>query len=48
MFKNNLLCKQSSFEELPEKNSSVSIHERNIQILAADVYKISKVCHLLR
>ena len=34
--------KQSSFEELLEKNSSVSIHERNIQILATEMYKVSK------
>ena len=34
--------KQSSFEELLEKDSSVSIHERNIEILAAEMYKVSK------
>ena len=34
--------KQSSFEELLEKHSSVSIHERNIQILPAETYKVSK------
>ena len=34
--------KQSSFEELLEKNSSVSIHQRNIQILAIEMYKVSK------
>ena len=34
--------KQSSFEELLEKDSSVSIHERNIQILATEMYKVSK------
>ena len=33
--------KQSSFEELLEKDSSVSIHERNIQILATEMYKVS-------
>ena len=34
--------KQSSFEELPEKDSSVSIHKRNIKILATEIYKVSK------
>ena len=34
--------KQSSFEELIEKDSFVSIHERNIQILATEMYKVSK------
>ena len=34
--------KQSSFEELLEKDSSVSIHERNIQILVTEMYKVSK------
>ena len=34
--------KQSSFEELLEKDSSVSIHESNIQILATEMYKVSK------
>ena len=34
--------KQSSFEELLEKDSSVSIHERNIQILATEMYTVSK------
>ena len=34
--------KQSSVEELLEKNSSVSIRERNIQILATILYKVSK------
>ena len=34
--------KQSSFEELLEKDSSASIHERNIQILATKMYKVSK------
>ena len=33
--------KQSSFNELLEKNSSVSIHERNLQVLATEMYKIS-------
>ena len=39
--------KQSSFKELLEKDSSVSIHERNIQILATEMYKVSKG-HLFR
>ena len=34
--------KQSSFEELLEKDNSVSIYERNIQILATEMYKVSK------
>ena len=33
--------KQSSFKELLEKDSSVSIHERNVQILATEMYKVS-------
>ena len=39
-----MICcdKQSSFEELLEKDISVSIHERNIQILAAEMYRVSK------
>ena len=35
--------RQSAFEELLEKDSSVSIHERSIQILATKMYKVSKV-----
>ena len=34
--------KQPSFEELLEKDSSVSIDERNIQILATEMYKVIK------
>ena len=34
--------KQSLFEELLEKDSSVSIHERNIQIFTTEMYKVSK------
>ena len=33
--------KQSSFKELLEKNSSVSIHERNRQILDTKMYKVN-------
>ena len=33
--------KRSSFKELLEKDSSVSIHERNVQILATEMYKVS-------
>ena len=33
--------KQSSFNELLEKDSSVSIHEQNFQVLATEIYKIS-------
>ena len=32
--------KQSSFNELLEKDGSVSIHMRNIQILATEMYKL--------
>ena len=32
--------KQSSFEKLLEKDSSVSVHNRNLQILATEMYKI--------
>ena len=34
--------KQSSFKELLEKDSSVSIHERNFEILATEMDKVSK------
>ena len=34
--------KQSPFEELLKKDSSVSFHERNIQILATEMYKVRK------
>ena len=33
--------KQSSFNELLEKDGSVSIHERNLHVLATEMYKIS-------
>ena len=33
--------KQSSFEKLLEKDSSVSIHDRNIQDLPVEMYKAS-------
>ena len=32
--------KQSSFKELFEKDSSISIHEKNVQILATEMYNI--------
>ena len=34
--------KQSSFEELLEKEGSVSIHQRNLQVLATEMYKVRK------
>ena len=34
--------KRSSFDALLEKDSSVSIHERNIKILGAEMFKVSK------
>ena len=33
--------KQSSFKTLSEKDSSVSIHDRNVQYLAIEMYKVS-------
>ena len=33
--------KQSSFKELLENDSSVSIYERNVQVLATEMYKVS-------
>ena len=33
--------KQSSFKMLLEKDSSVSIHDKNIQCLATEMYKVS-------
>ena len=34
--------KRSSFNALLEKDGSVSIHERNIKILATEMFKVSK------
>ena len=34
--------KRSSFNALSEKDGSVSIHERNIKILATKMFKVSK------
>ena len=34
--------KTSSFETLLEKNDSVSIHDRNLQLLAIEMYKAGK------
>ena len=38
-----IICndKRSSFNALLEKDGSVSIHERNIKILAAEMFKVS-------
>ena len=33
-------CKKSSFEELLEIDSSVSVHDRNLRGLATEIYKI--------
>ena len=33
--------KQSPFNELLEKDDSVSIHKRNLQVLATEMYKVS-------
>ena len=33
--------KQSSFNELLEKDGSVSIHEQNLHVQATEIYKIS-------
>ena len=40
MLTNSLNDKQSSFNELLENYGSVSIHMRNIQILATKMYKL--------
>ena len=37
--------KQSSFIKLLEKDNSVSIHRRNLQILAIEMFKAVMVCH---
>ena len=39
-----IICndKRSSFNGILEKNGSVSIHERNIEILAKEMFKVSK------
>ena len=34
--------KRSSFDALLEKDGSASIHERNIKILGAEMFKVSK------
>ena len=39
--------KQSSFNELLEKDGSVSIHERNLRVLATEMYKISNDLSML-
>ena len=39
--------KLSSFKKLVEKDSSVSFLERNVQILAAKMYKVNNNFHLL-
>ena len=40
---NNRICNgndnQSSFKESREKNSSISIHKRNVQMLVPEMYK---------
>ena len=35
--------KRSSFNALLEKDGSVSIHERNIEILAIEMFKVAKI-----
>ena len=40
MFKINLLRQNSSYEELLQKDGSVSIHHRNTQDLAIEMYKV--------
>ena len=42
MFKNNYSDKQSLFEELLEKDGSVSIHQRNLQVPATEMCKVRK------
>ena len=36
--------KKSSYEELLEKDASVSIHHRNIQVLATEMYLVKPGC----
>ena len=36
MYQDNSL----SFAELPEKGNSVTIHQRNLQVLAAEIFKL--------
>ena len=40
--------KQSSFNELLEKDDSVSIHEQNLQVLATEMYKINLLTRLMK
>ena len=40
--------KQLSFNELLEKDDSVSIHEQNLQVLATEMYKISLPTPLMK
>ena len=39
--------KHSSFNELLEKDGSVSIHEQNLRVLATEMYKISNDLSML-
>ena len=32
--------KSSSFRKLPERDNSVTIHERNIQVLLTEIFKV--------
>ena len=34
--------RKSSFKELLRKNNTVSIHHRNLQVLATEIFKIKK------
>ena len=34
--------KQSTFEELLEKDNTVSVHQRNLQFFATELYKVLK------
>ena len=34
---------QSTFEELPQKDNTVSVHQRNFQFLATELYKVLNV-----
>ena len=40
--------KQSSFKELLERDGSVSIHQRNLQFLATQMYKVRKYLNIRR
>ena len=38
---------ESTFQELLNKDDSVSIHHRNLQVLATELFKITEICFSL-